>query len=53
MKGQNQDDKIFKKNILQGKIFVYQTDTICGLGCNAEDKKAVEKIRQIKKRGNC
>ena len=39
-----------KKEILKGKIFIYPTDTIYGLGCNAEDKKAVEKIKEIKGR---
>jgi len=38
------------KAILSGKIFIYPTDTIYGLGCNAENKKAVEKIRKIKAR---
>jgi L-threonylcarbamoyladenylate synthase len=33
-----------------GKIFIYPTDTIYGLGCNAFDKKAVEKIKEIKLR---
>lgn len=31
-------------------IFIYPTDTIYGIGCNAEDKKLVQKIRIIKKR---
>ncbi len=39
-----------KKEILAGKIFIYPTDTIYGIGCNALDKKAVLKIRKIKKR---
>jgi L-threonylcarbamoyladenylate synthase len=40
-------DKIIK-DILEGKIFIYPTDTIYGLGCNAEYPEAVEKIKQIK-----
>ena len=38
------------KEIKTGKIFIYPTDTIYGIGCNAEDKKAVNKIKNIKKR---
>lgn len=34
----------------QGKIIVYPTDTIYGLGCKAGDKKALNKIYRIKKR---
>jgi len=40
------------RKILQGKIFIYPTDTLYGLGCNALDKKAVLRIREIKKRDN-
>lgn len=36
--------------ITAGKIFIYPTDTIYGLGCNAEDKIAVEKIKSLKGR---
>jgi len=39
-----------KENILAGKVFIYPTDTLYGLGCNAEDEKAVAKIREIKGR---
>ena len=42
-------DKIVSQ-IKSGKIFVYPTDTIYGLGCNAEDEKAVQKIKNLKKR---
>jgi L-threonylcarbamoyladenylate synthase len=39
-----------KDDILSGKIFIYPTDTIYGIGCDATNVKGVEKIREIKKR---
>jgi len=39
-----------KEEILAGKILIYPTDTIYGLGCNALDENAVKKIREIKSR---
>lgn len=38
------------KNIVAGKIFIYPTDTIYGVGCNALDENAVAKIRELKQR---
>jgi len=39
-----------KKAMLSGKIFIYPTDTIYGLGCDATNERAVEKIKSLKKR---
>lgn len=36
--------------VKQGKIFIYPTDTIYGIGCDATNKAAVDKIKQIKAR---
>jgi L-threonylcarbamoyladenylate synthase len=39
------------KMIRAGKIFVYPTDTVYGLGCDATNQEAVEQVRAIKKSG--
>ena len=44
------DEEEILNEITVGKIFVYPTDTIYGLGCDAENRDAVEKIKQIKQR---
>ena len=38
------------KSLKQGKVIVYPTDTIYGLGCLATDSKSIKKIKLIKKR---
>ena len=38
------------EKILQGKILIYPTDTLYGLGCNAMNTESVQKIREIKGR---
>ncbi|MBR9705390.1 threonylcarbamoyl-AMP synthase [Candidatus Pacearchaeota archaeon] len=43
-------NKIIINEIKFGKIFIYPTDTIYGIGCDATNKRAVKKIKKIKKR---
>jgi len=43
-------EKKLVKAIKQGKIIIYPTDTIYGIGCDALNTKAVKKIREIKQR---
>jgi len=39
--------------ILEGDgVIVYPTDTVYGLGCSIHSKKALEKVRRIKRMGN-
>jgi L-threonylcarbamoyladenylate synthase len=46
----NQEIGLIAGFLKEGKVIVYPTDTIYGLGCLATDKKAVAKIYRIKKR---
>jgi L-threonylcarbamoyladenylate synthase len=38
------------KHFDDGKIFIYPTDTIYGIGCDATNERCVKKVRQIKER---
>jgi L-threonylcarbamoyladenylate synthase len=38
--------------IKSGAIFIYPTDTVYGIGCNAENGKSVQKLRKIKRTGH-
>lgn len=39
-----------KEEILAGKIFIYPTDTIYGIGCDATNLDSVNKIKELKAR---
>ncbi len=39
-----------KEKILFGAVFIYPTDTIYGIGCDATNEKSVKRIREIKLR---
>lgn len=47
-----ENKEFYIKEILNGKIFIYPTDTIYGIGCNATLDKPIQKINQIKNRKN-
>ncbi|MBC8434992.1 threonylcarbamoyl-AMP synthase [archaeon] len=40
----------YSEQIKQGKIFIYPTDTIYGIGCDATNVESVEKIKEMKGR---
>ena len=42
--------EFYLNEIKSGKIFIYPTDTIYGIGCNALNGSSIDKIREIKKR---
>jgi L-threonylcarbamoyladenylate synthase len=38
------------KRICSGEVFVYPTDTVYGIGCNAMDKESIKRVFEIKRR---
>ncbi|MBI2652384.1 threonylcarbamoyl-AMP synthase [Candidatus Woesearchaeota archaeon] len=46
----NLEKQAIINEILRGAAFIHPTDTIYGIGCNAQDPNAVKKIRKIKSR---
>jgi len=45
-----QNQEFYLNEIKAGKIFIYPTDTIYGIGCDATNSESVLKIRKIKNR---
>jgi L-threonylcarbamoyladenylate synthase len=45
-----QNKEKYISEMKKGKIFIYPTDTIYGIGCDALNSKSVLKIREIKRR---
>ncbi|MFH1290609.1 MAG: Sua5/YciO/YrdC/YwlC family protein, partial [Nanoarchaeota archaeon] len=43
-----EQESFFLGEIKNGKIFIYPTDTIYGIGCIATNSEAIKKIRKIK-----
>ncbi len=42
--------ELMKDYVLKGKVLIYPTDTVYGLGCDATNEECVKKIKDIKRR---
>ena len=42
------EKELIIESIIRGAVFIHPTDTIYGIGCNAQDSSAVKKVRQLK-----
>src|SRR3989339_477714 len=45
-----QNKEFYIKEINNGKIFIYPTDTIYGIGCDTKNSESIKKLREIKQR---
>lgn len=48
----NDDLELIVDYLNKGKVVAYPTDTIYGLGCLADNRRAIKKIRRIKRQKN-
>ena len=44
------DREVIIDSIIRGTVFIHPTDTIYGIGCNAQNSNSVKKIRKLKER---
>jgi L-threonylcarbamoyladenylate synthase len=42
--------KDIAKRVCSGQVFIYPTDTVYGIGCNAMDEKSVKRVFEVKKK---